>query len=41
MGEIRRPTYRDPKTGERRTSQIWWIRYYDQHGKRCAESSGW
>lgn len=39
MGQVRQPTYTDPKTGERRTSQIWWIRYY-RNGKRYEESCG-
>jgi integrase len=38
MGEIRRPTYTDPKTGARRTSAVWWIRYY-RDGRRHEESA--
>lgn len=38
MGEIRQPTYSDLKTGERKTSAVWWIRYY-RNGRRYSESS--
>lgn len=38
MGEIRQPTYTDLKTGERKTSAVWWIRYY-RNGRRYSESS--
>jgi integrase len=38
MGEIRRPTYTDLKTGKRKTSAVWWIRYY-RNGRRYSESS--
>ena len=38
MGEIRQPTYTDLKTGERKTSGVWWIRYY-RNGRRYSESS--
>ena len=38
MGEIRQPTYKDLKTGETKTSAVWWIRYY-RNGRRYSESS--
>lgn len=38
MGEVRRPTYTDRKTGEKKTSAVWWIRYY-RNGQRYSESS--
>ena len=38
MGEVRRPTYTDRKTGEKKTSAIFWVRYY-RGGQRFSESS--
>jgi len=38
MGQILLPTYTDLKTGERKTSAVWWIRYY-RNGQRHSESS--
>jgi len=36
---IYRPTYRDPKTGERRKSSVWWYQFR-MAGRRIRESTG-
>lgn len=37
-GRVYRPTYLDKRTGEKRTSSVWWIEFW-QHGKQHRESS--
>jgi hypothetical protein len=38
MGFTFQPTYRDKRTGEKKTSAVWWISF-STHGKRTKESS--
>ena len=38
MGELRKRTYRDKRTGELKESAIWTIRYY-RNGRRYEESA--
>ena len=39
MGQIFQPTYKDPKAGEVKTVETWYIRYF-VNGKRIKESTG-
>jgi len=39
FGRIYQPTYRDKRTGERKVSAVYWIRYWFR-GREHAESSG-
>jgi integrase len=39
FGHLYQPPYKDKKTGERKVSSFWWLKYNDQHGKTRYENT--